>query len=292
MSPEAIPPSVNFHITSRCEMRCRHCFAGFGDVTDNQICPELSTAQAERVIRALPCHVEKITFSGGEPTLYEGLPILLKESKRSNLITMIVSNGFRLVSDEIYLRGIARDADWVALSIDTIDPAHQLVIGRTAGVRTISGEQYLLGIERLKANGVRIKINTVVSRFNYTEDISEFINIIAPERWKIMQAMEVVGQNDNNADSFRISDSEFRSYVDRHKATVSQDVTIVAEGIDDMRGTYAMITPDGRFFDSARGKHRYSRPILEVGIKQAWSEISFSREGYQDRGAIYDWSKK
>ena len=30
-----------------------------------------------------------------------------------------------------------------------------------------------------------------------------------------------------------------------------------------------MVDPAGRFFDNAQGTHNYSKPILEVGVKEA-----------------------
>lgn len=54
-----------------------------------------------------------------------------------------------------------------------------------------------------------------------------------------------------------------------------------------IRGTYAMISPDGRFFDSTSGCHLYNEPILKVGIEKARSQVSFSQEGFNDRTSSY-----
>ncbi|AWV88703.1 hypothetical protein DN745_04870 [Bradymonas sediminis] len=56
-----------------------------------------------------------------------------------------------------------------------------------------------------------------------------------------------------------------------------------------MTGSYAMGERAGRFFDNTMGAHTYSRPILEVGIHKAFSQVSFDLETFQARGGEYDW---
>ena len=42
-----------------------------------------------------------------------------------------------------------------------------------------------------------------------------------------------------------------------------------------MTGSYLMIDPEGMFFSNVNGKYKYSSPILQVGVDQAFSEIDF-----------------
>lgn len=51
-------------------------------------------------------------------------------------------------------------------------------------------------------------------------------------------------------------------------------------------GTYAMVGPNGCFFDNSNGSYRYSRPIASVGIEAAWSEITFSEERFRIRNGV------
>ena len=57
-----------------------------------------------------------------------------------------------------------------------------------------------------------------------------------------------------------------------------------------IRGSYAMVDPHGRFFDSAGGGHRYSAPILEVGLVAAFSQVSFDPVKFLHRGGDYDFT--
>ena len=60
------------------------------------------------------------------------------------------------------------------------------------------------------------------------------------------------------------------------------------EPVEDIRGSYAMIDRHGRFFDSLSGAHRYSEPILQVGVDRAFSQVSFDRQVFEGRGGSYD----
>ena len=51
--------------------------------------------------------------------------------------------------------------------------------------------------------------------------------------------------------------------------------------------SYAMIAPDGRFFDSATGQHRYSDPITSVGVSAAWRQIHFDPKLFKERTRNY-----
>jgi len=42
--------------------------------------------------------------------------------------------------------------------------------------------------------GIRLKINTVVSKLNYNEDLSWLIKKIKPERWKVFQILRIRNQ--------------------------------------------------------------------------------------------------
>ena len=53
-------------------------------------------------------------------------------------------------------------------------------------------------IDLLKQRGIRLKINTVVSRSNCEEDLTGFIARARPERWKLLQVLPVGGQNDGS----------------------------------------------------------------------------------------------
>ena len=102
--------------------------------------------------------------------------------------------------------------------------------------------------------------------------------------------MPVAGQNDSHIGLLTVTRDEFDAYVDRHSMVTRAGIRVVPEPVEAIRGSYCMIDPQGRFFDSSAGRHTYSRPILEVGVERAFAEVSFDRDRFEMRGGSYDFT--
>jgi radical S-adenosyl methionine domain-containing protein 2 len=271
-------------------MRCKFCFATFKDVKKS-ILPEghLPEKESIEVVRQLAeIGFEKITFAGGEPTLCRWLPKLIQTAKEAGMTTMIVTNGTNLTDK--FLGENRAYLDWIALSVDSIVDATNLETGRAiSGKRPLTFENYKEIVDRIKSFGYRIKINTVVSATNYQENLSDLIAYIAPERWKIFQVLPITGQNDKHIEDLSVSTQKFFDFVDRHSALESV-TRIVPEANSDMKGSYAMVDPAGRFYDNAEGTHNYSLPILEIGARLAIQQVNYDFNKFVKRDGIYDWS--
>ncbi|MCF6185598.1 MAG: viperin family antiviral radical SAM protein, partial [Bacteroidales bacterium] len=208
------------------------------------------------------------------------LPNLLEIAKKGGMTTMIVTNGSKL--DFNWLQSNSEFLDWIALSVDSVNKKTNSFSGRYHGKQVFDKLQYLSLIKAIKHFGYKLKINTVVSSFNFLEDMNEFINKVNPDRWKIMQALPIKGQNDNQ--DFEISLEEFNAFLKRH-----QKNQIVSENNYEMQGSYVMIDPIGRFFDNSKGKYVYSSKINTVGIKQAMNEVNYCFKKFINRDGIYEW---
>lgn len=281
---DSIPDTINYHFTSACNMRCQYCFAGFTD------CHKLSTEEQKAIIRtiaevplsSLSTKPRRINFVGGEPTIYPYLDELILEAARYGMRASIVTNGFNLVAKG--LPPAFQSLELLGVSIDSLDSVTNIRMGRSVSGRTISVAQWIELFGEAEKIGLPLKINTVVNAYNMHENMSAFIAEAAPLRWKLFQAMTVEGQNCHSCKDWVIDGETFGRYVQRHLRAGIQPV-VESEAV--MRGTYAMVSPDGRFFDSTSGGHLYSEPILKVGMEKAWSQVSFSQEGFNDRTSSY-----
>ena len=181
-------PSVNFHLWEPCNMKCKFCFASFQDVKKS-ILPKghLSKEDALEVIRELAnLGFQKISFAGGEPTLCPWLNDLIAEAKSRNMTTMLITNGTNLSTE--FLKLNKSNLDWIALSIDSLNKETNQLSGRSqADTKTLSKEHYLKLIQKIKSEEYKLKINTVIHRFNYQEDMSDFMIKSNPQRWKVMR---------------------------------------------------------------------------------------------------------
>ena len=180
--------------------------------------------------------------------------------------------------------------DWIGVSIDTVNPDKLIRSGRAiSGRNPISEEAYLQIINVIKRHEIRLKMNTVVTSENWQEDFTDFIRLVKPERWKLLQALPVKGQNDEHIDDFIITTEQFETYVQRNRVVEDEGISVVPESNEAMTESYVMIAPAGRFFDNAQGIHKYSKPILKVGIEEALRQVSLDSERFRQRGGEYNW---
>ena len=184
---------------------------------------------------------------------------------------------------------MADTLDWATISIDTLDPRKLEDLGRVTRDGPLSEEAYLNIIDMLKERGIRLKINTVVTRSNCDEDLTGFIARARPERWKLLQVLPVSGQNDGLVDDQVIAPEQFRGYIARNQDVEKMGVAVVPETNELMTGSYVMVDPAGRFFDNTTGTHKYSRPINEVGVGAALREISVDADRFRLRDGLYEW---
>lgn len=267
--------SINWHVWPFCNYSCTFCFANFAEIKR-----ALSMTDAKRVVALLAqAGVRKLTFAGGEPTLCPWLDVLLAESKRLGMTTMVVTNGTGLTPE--FLRRTRGTLDWVALSIDSPDEETERLLGRGRGGHVAQARRLA---SLLKENGVRVKVNTVVTRANLHDDMHELIRDLAPERWKVFQMLPIAGENDTAVNTLSIDREEFAQYVARHA-----DLSPIAEDNDAMTGSYLMLDPLARFFQNTQGAYATSSSVFEVGVSAAARQAGWDFAKFVDRGGIYAW---
>ncbi len=284
---DAMPRSVNYHLWQPCNMRCKFCFATFHDVVAD-VLPKghLPREDALHVVEILAERFAKVTFAGGEPMLCPWLPDLIRAAKQRGATTMLITNGSKLTQP--WIAALAGELDWITLSIDSASDETHRLLGRAVGGKAITGVEYALAATWTQLSGMRLKVNTVVTALNVREDMSSLISAIRPERWKILQVLPIEGQNDGKVEPLLCTPGDFEAFVERHRGVEAKDITLVPEDNYAVRGTYAMVDPAGRFFDDTAGRHRYSEPILRVGLDRAFGQVAFSMDGFLRRGGDYD----
>ncbi|WP_438002331.1 viperin family antiviral radical SAM protein [Sorangium sp. So ce185] len=271
--------AVNYHLDKPCNLRCGFCFATFRHVHES-----LAVADALRLLRFL-CNAgcEKLTFAGGKPTLHPRFGEILAEVRRLGFVTCAVTNGARLAN---ILEGQASDLDWLGFSIDSAREEVQAALGRGSGDYV---QKTLALVDEARRRGVRIKLNTVVTRLTWEEDMSELVRRVRPARWKVFQVLPVAGQNDGSVEELLIDGDQFRAFVAHHRHLEAEALAPIAENNEAMTDSYAMIDPSGRFYGNSGGRHIASAPILDVGIEAALAQVGFVLERFAARGGVYAW---
>lgn len=281
--------ALNFHVWQPCNMSCRYCFAGFNEaVPQLQADKALLRERAMDVVRAASdAGIGKLTFVGGEPMLCPWLGELLMLATMRGMVTMVVSNGSRM--DMAWLAKHAPWLRWAGISIDSLSPQTNEAIGRVARNQAVPDALYYRGLlARLNAVGVRTKVNTVVSALNWQEDFTDFLRQARPERWKVLQALHIRGENDAAFPAMATTAEQFRAFVQRHRA-LQDDMTVAAEDNDAMTGSYLMVDPLGRFYSNVGGIQTYSQPIRDIGWHAARCQVEVHADKFIARGGLYDW---
>jgi len=140
--------------TGRCNMKCVFCEWWKNDI------PELPTKKALSVIDSV-CNlgVPFFDFSGGEPLLRKDLIILAKRVASYGCLVSMNTNGTLL--NKYRVSKIADVFDTVVVSLDGPKDVHDKIRG-IAGTYDKAVE----AIRLLKANGVRIGVNSVATLWN------------------------------------------------------------------------------------------------------------------------------
>ena len=286
--PAAKVTTVNFHLVKHCPMACNFCYARFEDVIrDTKVSTlGLPTEQARKVVAELAgLGFEKINFAGGEPLLRKDLPELIRYAKSLGLVTSIISNGQLITAD--WIKSVYGHLDQIGISVDSALPERRVLMGRAIKGKPLSNADYLDRAALIRLANISLKINSVVTAQNFDEDMSEFIRQLAPQRWKVFQALQIDGQNDLDAALIRCPDLAFELFKRTHAGLKAQGIRTVFEGNDAMTGSYAMVDPYGRFFDNVEGVHRYSQPIWQVGGAAAREQVVVDAGKFIARGGVY-----
>ncbi len=282
------PLSVNYHFTRQCNYQCGFCFH---TALTSYMMP-LDDAKRGLALLAR-AGMRKLNFAGGEPFLYpDFLGQLCRYAKTELQLesVSIVSNGSKITRK--WLAEFGPHVDILAVSCDSFSEETNKAIGRGAGSHLASTRAVAAWCREL---GVGFKLNTVVNRYNWREDMNAEIAALRPMRWKVFQVLTIEGENDGgsnsrrDARSFNVSDEEFRQFVARHSG---RGLPMVVEDNAKMRASYLILDERMRFLDCSGGRKQPSGSILDVGVARALAASGFDQDMFLKRGGRYEWTRK
>lgn len=130
--------------------------------------------------------------------------------------------------NEEWIKNYAWMYETIGFSVDSLNDETNRKIGRCSkNGKPISAGKIveLCELIRKYAPGCRIKINTVVSALKKDEVMSDFIDEIAADRWKILRMKPFQYGSFSNID-IQVSNEEF---VDRNKDRIGKEDVVIAE---------------------------------------------------------------
>jgi len=169
------PIRMDLALTFRCQNNCLHCYTGGPHKT-----PELTTDQWKEIIDRLHhIGVFLLTFTGGEPTLREDLPELLRYAQEKGIVTGLITNGRRLKDKEYVQRLVDAGLDFVQITLESHNPAIHDLITVTEG----SWRDTVEGIKNVVPTPIYITTNTTLNTHNADTflDTIEFLHELGVE---------------------------------------------------------------------------------------------------------------
>lgn len=286
----SIPTCINWHITETCNYGCKHCFAKWGKQREAWD----DSDQVEQIIKNIADYVEatpmipkrfRLNIVGGEPIMHpDKLWNVVKTAKKFGAEISMITNGSHL---EV-IRPFAHMISQVGISIDSFDHETNLKIGRDCNGKTLSLEAIKEKIKFVQEINpkLKIKVNTVVNKYNFSEGMLQAVLALNPCKWKILRQMPF-------GDNKGISDFMFYSFIHnnyRESDCFNNGFEISVEDNNAMTESYLMISPDGRLFQNGGAEYAYSRPLTEVSFAEALKDIKFNESKFDGRyNGSYTW---
>jgi radical SAM protein with 4Fe4S-binding SPASM domain len=166
---------IQWHLTERCNLRCRHCYQGGGEVremTADEVKREIDGAtqmfqawEEEHGIRVSP----SIHFTGGEPFLYRKLFDVIAHSKAKGYGVAMMTNGCLITKERAKQVSHLGISD-LQVSLEGPPELHASIRGRG------SFRSAAKGVEHLLAAGSKVSANVTLSRLNF-DKIKETVEV-------------------------------------------------------------------------------------------------------------------
>lgn len=175
---------INLIPTYRCNTKCRFCFLGSSHHKKGVPLEKLK----KKLRKAKRLRIHSVDLTGGEPTVYPGLPQLIAYAKRLGYKDIgIITNGLRL-SDRDYFRSLidAGLSNMVFTLLGPDDKTHDKITARKG-----SYDKLMRAIANAGSLGFPFRINVVVTKDNYASlpDIAKKSKNLKPFVFNLLMYM-------------------------------------------------------------------------------------------------------
>ncbi len=265
---------VCWDITSKCNEQCKFCFRNVESL-------DLSLSENISILNKLVSYgIKKITFTGGEALLYEGIWTLLAKAKKAGIFVQLNTNAKDV--DVGILDNIEKYVDCLTLPLDSIDSYIQHEMGRNES--HVENVATLLKDIIARKNKLRIKINTVVTRLNFHDvlNIIPLLNKYRVDSWKVFQFAPLRYEAKRNISQLYVSDDSFYELVERIKS--SYDSKVIFQNKDGFINSYMLITANGNIIYGDGTKDIVKGNVLRDSLSQILKCYDFDYIEYQKRG--------
>ena len=267
---------INLHITESCNYRCGYCFAHFGKKKD------LPIDAWKKIIRNIKGSglITAINFAGGEPVLYHGFADLTMYAKAEGFDLSIISNGSLLLKPTYTPPILFKQFSALGISIDSFTPHTLRSLGCCdANKKTLSTHDLKEIIAAAKEinPGIKIKLNTVVSKYNKDELIPHIEEKLPISRWKFFKIKEFKDNIFSN-EGLLITDQEFDEFVKRNKRVRGESIVERT-----LTRSYIMVDSQGNLVDDFEPSYQIVGNLLTEDFRDVFHRYNFDKQLYRQR---------
>lgn len=248
------PLYVELILTSRCNFVCAMCnIWKIGKKQPELFDNELSTEQIVSILRELSeLGTEEIFVSGGEPTMREDLPYIIKCAKDNNIQVHLVTNG-SLITEKLAKELINAGLDKISFSIEGHTPEiHENLRKMKGSWEKAVGSIGLINSAKdtLKAKNPSINISQILSRTNYRY-IEEMLELKSKWQYDTINFQPIVWKVPG-CENFILRDDDLNNLQSRlpfietkicesglSKSTILPLLSLCMENEDAIRGHYS-----------------------------------------------------
>lgn len=263
---------INLHLLEACNFKCKYCFAHF----DYMKMLPVNTWKIIVDNISSSINVKRFNLAGGEPLLYPDLQELILYIKEKGFEVSIITNGFLLTEEFIKMNKDTLDC--IGISVDSFDANTLVSLNCKTSKGEILDKDRLLNICKLINDcNIDLKINTVVSKLNYKQDLSPVLKDIKIDRWKILKMKLFKDGNFDNSD-LDINMDQFRYFVKTHENLIPN--TVVE---DTLKNSYIIIDSEGYLVDNSYDKNVKTINVVNEDFMNGFKKLSFDKELYFSR---------
>lgn len=261
----------NLHFTDHCNYCCKCCYA-----VNEKKCLSLEEIKLvvdniERYFLINNINDGRINIAGGEPTTCTYLQQIIDYINEKNIKASLITNGSLLTED--FIRQNRNKLVMIGLSIDSLDYVSNIKLGRHCNYKIFEYDSVVKICKCIKENGIKLKINTVVSKLNENENMTRLYSDVKPDRIKFLQMLP----STDFAQYQKISDEDFDRYLLKYS-----NYKIVAEKNSNIEKAYMIIDSSG--YLTTNNQH-YDKRFYVLGeeINDIINKIDFDFESEGNR---------
>ncbi len=180
--------NVFFHILTACNLSCSHCY--INKIQHGSLTLPTETIEKWLALFSDPKKKTNLILLGGEPTLHEDLPVIVKKAKDLGYFVTVDSNGF--LFHDFLAKTNPETLDFLSFSLDGPDAATNDSI-RGKGVFDVC----VANIKRAVAKGFNVSVIYTVSKKNIQE-LAQMVPLL--QKLKVRRFfIQVIGLRGNSA---------------------------------------------------------------------------------------------